>query len=299
MKSVKSIILIITILVSGLSFAGCKEDPESSQSGTERTTVTVAPETTEPGAKKEKKDSAVVELNNRIVKLDSLVSLNGEAIKSSKKNNDEKFADANLLILIAFTVAALALVIAGISIYLLNKQQESIKRHRQEIESLKAKNSNIQTGQLPSQTAKVNSDHLNLTNRVLVLERMLSQIQAPQTQAASQPVAVKATPVQTGYFGVPSQMSQTQAYFKKLIKTASDSDVRFQAVIKGNKADFTPLVGEMYLASLKSSETMKLAVETTGCLLSDATSMTALTPGKAEFRDGRWVITEKARINLQ
>lgn len=303
MKLFKSLILIISILVCGLSFAGCESDApvDTSQTGTK---MIENPDSLDSKEKKEVMDS-ISKLTDKFAEVKESISMQETEITELKRTVTDTKKSITLLSIIAVSSAVIALILACGSIYLINKLQTRITRHRNEIEDLKSKvliaTSGQQSSQSSSQTSKLSKDYDSLVARVQTLEHKVALVQPSMhaQRVAQQAVPKKVTTELIGYFGIPSKMSETEGYFKKLINSASDSDVRFSATIKGNHAEFKPREGESYLGSFKSSETFKLAVTVTGCLLSEATAMNTVLPGQAELIDSRWVITRKAIINLQ
>lgn len=298
MKLIKSLILAVSILVCGLSFAGCDNSEASSIYTQQEKPSTVDKDSLSSKEKQAVMDS-ISKLEVQIKAIDESVKTHDDGISALKKTA----WDAKLWFYIALGIAVLYLIIAVICIIQLIKLNERVNRHRHDIEGLRY---NIQTNSATSQsyqpqrqTSSVGNEYYSLAAKVKDLEQKFAQAESSKRtpKVVQQPARGNATTEQIGYFGVPSQMSQTEAYFRKLIESASDSDVRFSATVTDNRAKFEPKEG--MISSLKSSDTMKLAVETTGCLLSDATSMKTIKPGEAELRDSRWVITKKALIHLQ
>lgn len=297
MKLIKSLILAGSILVCGLSFAGCDNSEASSIYTQQEKPSTVDKDSLSSKEKQAVMDS-ISKLEVQIKAIDESVKTHDDGISALKKTA----SDAKLWFYIALGIAVLSLIIAVICIIQLIKLNERADRHRHDIERLNDKtqtnSATPQSYQPQRQTSTVGNEYYSLAARVKDLEQKFAQAESSKRtlNVVQQPARGNAMAEQIGYFGVPSQMSQTDAYFRKLIESASDSDVRFSATVKGNHAEFKPKEGTM--SSLKSSDTMKLAVDTTGCLISEATSMKILTPGEAELRDSRWVITKKAQIQL-
>lgn len=298
MKLIKSLILAVSILVCGLCFAGCDNSESSSIDTRHGDSSTVDKDSLSSTEKQAVMDS-ISKLEVQIKAIDESVKTHDDGISDLKKTA----SDAKLWFYIALGIAVLSLSIAVICIIRLIKLNERADRHRNDIEELRMKISNTpscqQNSQQLRQTSNVGNEYYSLAARVQTLEQTIAKEQSSKRShnVVQQVVPVQPKHAQIGYFGVPSQMSQTEAYFRKLIESASDSDVRFSATVRCNRAEFEPKEG--MISSLKSSDTMKLAVETTGCLLSDATSMKTIKPGEAELRDSRWVITKKALIHLQ
>lgn len=298
MKLIKSLIGVISIFMCGLSFAGCDDTADTSTYMQQEEPTSAATDSLSSKEKQAVMDS-ISKLEDQIKAIDRSVKVPGNGISDLKK----AASDAKMWFYITLGIAVLSLIIAVTCIIKLVNVQERVCRHRKDIDDLDRRihtSISISQSNMPiRQTSKVGNEYYELANRINNLEHKVAQIQFPAATTPTFPktVAVKTTTEQIGYFGVPSQISQTEAYFRKLIESASDSDVRFSATVRGNRAEFKPRDGMM--SSLKSSDTMKLAVETTGCLLSDATSMKTLNPGEAELKDSRWVITKKALILLQ
>lgn len=293
MKLIKSLILILSILVCDLSFSACGEDAHANPAETH--VASNSPDS-----------SKVTKTEQDSISMQAVQSVQTQAPDSTEtaeheaEGAKEQASDSNLLSIIALACAAIALGVAFWLMYQVKKLQERLGRHRQEIDNLgyKTKDNTLYTqGYQSSKSSKSSAEYSDLATRISSLEYAVKKMHSElNNKPKQQPKVDKNATIQTGYFGVPAQKSETEGYFKKLIEYASDPDVRFSAEIRDKHATFVP---DTQLSFLKSSDTMKFAVNTTGCLLSEATSMQVATPGEAVYRDGRWEITKKACIILR
>lgn len=298
MNPIRSLILITSILLSGLTFTGCSHSAEASPPSDQ--TAVMSSDTLKSNEGKAIMDS--------ISKLYVKNAAFNDTIKSQKSvisALETRTSDLEKWIYIALATAGLALILVGWAIYCVMRTNERITRRRKDIEDLNRR-VDILIQKIDSQrhtpVAQSSKDYNALASRLYSLEKTINQSQVAQdsTQVAQQPAKAKAVTEEKGFFGIPTQMSETDGYFKKKINSESDSEVRFKATITDKtRASFEPMIGDRYLATLKSSDTMKFAVETTGCPLAEAKSMTFLTSGEAQLKNSRWEITQKALILLQ
>jgi hypothetical protein len=181
-----------------------------------------------------------------------------------------------------------------------------LDRHRKDIDEQKLQLGNMQysLGNGHSSTIRSTStsdDYYKLASRLSSVELQLRSISQPNNRIEDQQSHVIGQPViQTSnvYFGTPSQAQGDSAYFKKEFKHR-DSEVMFSAVITGDNAEFRPIEGDTAsLGTLKSSDTMKLAVQFEGCAPSEANSMQVILPGIAKFDGERWYIRKKTLVRL-
>lgn len=219
--------------------------------------------------------------------------------------------DSHLFHLISWGIAAIAVLVAVISLIKLNSIQRRADRHRRDIDDLDRRINTlaqrINVAPVKKQATDVNirsSEFSQLETRVKKLEsqyRNLSQAsiderkdKQPNNPAAEARHSVN---VQYGYFGLPSQMSSTKAYFKQL-SDLRDSDSRFSVKVMNDEAEFTPLEGPKYINDIKSIDVIRLALDVEDDYF-DANQMRVKQPGKAKKEEGgRWIITEKAIIEL-
>lgn len=218
---------------------------------------------------------------------------------------------SHLYDLISWIIAAIALLVAMISLIKLNSVQKRANRHRKDIgelehriSSLEQKANVVPIRNKPTNSGFSNSEYTTLTSRIYKIERQLekmnqSTVQEPQHVVPNTPVSYERHIVndQSGYFGLPTQMSLTEAYFKRL-SDIRESDSRFTVVVRNDKAEFRPLEGTQYLNDLKSNDSIKMALDIDGCAPSEATQMKVILPGEAKKDGDRWIITKKATIAL-
>lgn len=260
--------------------------------------------------KKQVLDSINV-LVSQIEELSNSQETNTHKLDGITKEISNLKGPSHLYDLISWVIAAIALLVAVISLIKLNSVQKRANRHRKDINELEYRINSLEQkpNAVPvrSKTASSglnNSEYTTLTSRIYKIERQLekmnqSPIQEPQHVVQSALVSPENRFVndQSGYFGLPTQMSLTEAYFKRL-SDIRESDSRFTVVVRNDKAEFRPLEGTQYLNDLKSNDSIKMALDIDGCAPSEATQMKVILPGEAKKDGDRWIITKKATIAL-
>lgn len=309
MNIIKRIMMSVAILLStSIVLASCGNDsPSASESPNTQN---------EPEASYNNEETVKVsELENKEF-LDSIATINAKVESLSKKIDEQSKSNSqfetdlkkyqqrySVLILIVFTIGTISLIMAIVAFVKVAKTKKSSSRHRDEIEQLKALIYKLDLWIQNQSSQKVTSSGNNqLSTRLTTLEKQISKLGtlAQQTANINSPVVsddnvVKDT--KTGYFGMPSKMSETSAYFKCILGSRSDSEARFIAKINGDTAEFEPLEGQACLNDFKTSHSLKLAFDHSGCVLPiEANSFTVITPGVAKLEESRWIITKKAKI---
>jgi len=316
MKTFRTIILVATLLIGGMAFTGCED---SNVSNSQQTTPTQKQIESQAEAKpmdsSEKKQvlDSIDALGSQIETLTNEQENITSELKTVSKEVSELKGSSHLLDLISWIVAAVALLVALITLIKHSSIQKRADRHRNDLMKLEQRISLLEQKAVPSPTrAKTtysgisSNEYSSLISRISFIEQQIDKMN--QSQTAVHQNVVQNRPVsdvlkdntseQIGYFGLPTQMSLTEAYFKKL-SDIRESDSRFTVSVRDTKAEFKPLEGTQYLNDLKSNDAIKMALEIHGCAPSEANQMKVLMPGEAKKTDGRWIITKKASIYLQ
>jgi len=313
MMRIMRTIIVVSLLIGGLTIAGCDDD-----NNTGYVNSSVQPDNT-------KEEGGGIELEENMHVLDSINVLtsrldtlgeaqreNAQSIANIDKELSELKGASHLIDLISWIVVAIAVVIAVVSLVKLSSINGRANRHRKAIEELSTrinllehKSANIPARAKTTYSGLSNSEYDKLASRIGKIERQLDKQSqdntiAPQnvSQARHLSDIQRFNNEQKGYFSLPTQMSLTEAYFKRLSDTR-DSDSRFTVVVRDNNAEFKPIEGTQYLNEIKSNDAIKMALEIQGCLPTEANLMRVLMPGEAKKMNGRWVITKKATIYLQ
>lgn len=288
---------LMMALILGLSLTACDDDSQAQtydnqQLPTQHQTIVNVPE-----INKEVKDSldkytARIDSISKDTKaaIDDVASMNG---KVSNLKDNEKWWWASC------GIGIIALILSIISLIRCNYLNKRLNRHRDEIQELKREKQSASFAPKTVSKSSIPSDYDFLKRRVYDLEIQLRQltIVPSQPQSYTEPVIkpVVKDNIKTGYFGNP--INAAEPYFKKML-VSRDSEARFSADISGNKAVFKPLDSSSYLGTFVSNDAMRAAVDFKGCAPSEASSMQVITPGEAEQRDNKWVITKKATVYL-
>lgn len=310
MKILRTII-IPTLFWGCMVFTGCEES-NTSNSLQEHTVPQSEVKSMDSKEKKQVMDSISV-LTSQIEILSTRQESNTKNLnKVSKEVSDLKGA-SNLFDLISWVMAAIALLATIIALIKLNSIQKRSNKHRNEIGELERRISFLEQKNVsaPARTRSgyseiSSSDYASLVSRINYIERQIDKFGQNSTQVHQN--AVSTPPVLTpeihqsnsdrlGYFGLPSQISLTEAYFKRLSDTR-DSDSLFNVIVRDTKAEFTPIEGTQYLNEIKSNDDIKMALDIQGCAPSEATQMKVILPGEAKKDGNRWKITKKATIVL-
>ena len=305
--------IMATFIIGGMALTGCEDsnatgNPQSA--GNDQLESQVGDRPMDSTEKKQVLDS----INVLVSKFETLSKKQETTTKKlselSKEIKDLK-ESSHIFDYISWIIAAIALLIAVISIIKLNSIKLKAKEHSNRLGGFERKISSLEL-QTPSsaRTKSTNSgitgsEYSSLASRLNNVERQLNkmmQSQTPVQQNIVQSIPVSnvrqyANEPQNGYFGLPTQMSLTEAYFKRF-SDIRESDSRFTVSIRNNKAEFRPLEGTQYLNDLKSNDAIKMALDIKGCALSEATQMRVILSGEAQKDGDRWIITKKATIVL-
>ena len=310
MKTLRIFMYMAILFIGGMLLIGCEDSNASNnqQSTTnEQLASTVGEERMDSNEKKQVLDSISV----LVSQIETLSETNNNKLNTISKEIADLKGASHLFDLISWIIAAIALLIAIIAIIKLNSVQKRSDRHRNELGNLEQRINLLEQKTVSSSTrAKSsysgisNSEYASLASRISIIERQLDKISQSQTTIHQNIVQNRplsevrpCTNELNGYFGLPTQMSLTEAYFKKL-SDIRDSDSRFVVSIRDNKAEFRPIEGTQYLNDLKSNDDIKMALIMKGCAPSDAIQMTVILPGEAKKDGDRWIITKKATIAL-
>lgn len=312
MKTFRTIILVSTLLIGGMAFTGCEDNNVSnSQQATHIPKQSESQAEANPMDSSEKKQvlDSINALGAQIETLTNEQENITSDLKTVSKEVSELKGSSHLFDLISWIVAAVALLVALITLIKLSSIQKRADRHRNDLMKLGQRISLLE--QNPTRAKSTYSgissnEYSSLISRISFIERQIdkmnqSQIAVPQNVVQNRPISdvlKDSTSEQNGYFGLPTQMSLTEAYFKRL-SDIRESDSRFTVSVKDTKAEFRPLEGAQYLNDLKSNDAIKMALEIHGCAPSEANQMKVLMPGEAKKTDGRWIIIKKASIYLQ
>lgn len=298
MKSVRSTIVVLTIvLLTGISLNSC-EDESQGQNTTQNTETDSTPKTYSD-INKEVKDS-----------LDRYSTKIEDACKKAEDSNAEvakmntavsRLQDNELWLWISLCIGVIGLIIGAVCLKLFVDLQGRANRQRSDIQKLQRERPINTPNTIPKSPTL--SDYEFLKRRVSNLETQVKQIKSPapksQETKATQvfPQVVDFTSSKNGYFGNPVQASDP--YFKKIL-VSRDSEARFSVEICGDKAIFRPLESYSYLGTFISNDAMRCAIDFVGDCTpkNNPSSMRVITPGEAEQRDNRWFITKKAQVHL-
>lgn len=314
MKILKTIIVVATLLIGGMAFTGCEDSNASNHQQGATTPEQMEPQAGEkPLDSKEKKavlDSINI-VNNRVDDLITIIESQKSIIERNQSNIDELKKTSSISTLVSWAIALISIILAIYALIKVKSTNARAGRHREDIKQLKHSQIELErtianSNRNRNSTASTISsrDYSDLSYRISKLERFYAQQQNPAIPAVeirgSRNVITpqQTIPAQHGYFGLPSQMSMTEAYFKKFDEVR-DSDSRFSVEVNGEKAEFKPLLESTKLLNgIKSGDVIKFALEFQGCALSEATQMKVMSAGEAIKKDGLWIITKKAIISL-
>lgn len=311
MKTLRTFIIMVVLIIGGMAMTGCED---SNASDNLQTIPTDERPESRPG---------VTTLDSNEIKqvLDSINVLLSriEASSKSQEANTNKLDEvtkeisdlrglSNLYDFILLTIAAIALLVAMISLIRLSSIQKRANRHRKDIEEIKYRVYSFEqkTNAVPVRAKTTsselsNNEYISLISRINKIEYQIDKIKPPIIPGPPLvgPPDVRHTSIdeQSGYFGLPTQMSLTKAYFKRL-SDIRESDSRFTVEVRNDKAEFRPLEGTQYLNDLKSNDSIKTALDIQGCAPSEATQMRVILPGEAKKDGDRWIITKKTTIAL-
>lgn len=301
------------LIIEGVALTGCEKRNASNYQQT-YTNEQLEQQTGDKHLDSNDKKQVLDSINAIIYHIETL-SKNQETNNNSLKNVSNNIADlkrvSHLFYFISWVISAIALLVAVIAIIKLNSVKKRADRHSNKLEKLnqrigvlepKTESSPIRAKSTYSGVSSI--EYSSLSSRLDFIERQLNKMIKSQNVVHQNEVQVNPvleprpyTNERNGFFGLPTQMSLTKAYFKKL-SDIRDSDSRFLVSIRENKAEFRPIEGTQYLNDLKSNDDIKMALDMQGCAPSEATQMTVILPGEAKKDGDRWIITKKATIAL-
>lgn len=314
MKTLRTFIIMVVLIIGGMAMTGCED---SNASNNPQTVTSNGQSESQAGEKpfdSSEKKQVLDSINVLVSQIEALsksqVTNTNKLDEVTKEMSDLK-GPSPLYDLISWVIAAIALLVALISLTKLNSVQRRATRHRKDIgelehriNTLEKKTNTVPVRNKTANSGLSNSEYTSLSSRIYKIERQLermnqSHIQEPQHEVPSNPVSYEQhlVNVQYGYFGLPTQMSLTEAYFKRLSDNR-ESDSRFTVEVRNDKAEFRPLEGTQYLNDLKSNDSIKMALDIQGCAPSEATQMKVILPGEAKKDGDRWIITKKTTIAL-
>lgn len=309
-QSLKSIILILTLIIGVISISGCKNESQTGEQNDENTRDSVTATTDTLPATQQYKNilDTIAVSNSRIEKLDSIISQQEVSIKENHSTIESLKRNSFLSILLAWIIAAVsiftavfALIKAKRALKLANKYHHKIEEFNDSLSRSENRVTDALRNNNTTFSRMSNHEYNMLSSRITKIEQQLNcpqkQVEPQQPPKSSDFPRSPHPKKQTGYFGLPKKMSETEAYFRDLIGSR-DSEVRFEVIVTGETAEFRPLDGQRYLNDMQSNDTIKMALDIQGCALSEASRMTVITPGNAKLTDGRWVITRNALIKL-
>lgn len=311
MRTLRTFIIIAILFVGGMAMSGCEDSNAASNDQQTTTNTSSEPKAEEKTMNSKEKKQLLDSINALVSQIEALS--NSQETNTHKNNEVSKDVSdlkgsSHLYDLISWVVAAIALFVAIISLIRLSSIQKRANRHRKDIGEIAKKvdslEQKINTVKKPS-SGLSNSEYTSLPSRIYKIERQLEKMNLgsaykPQNAVMSNPVSeIRRTTVneQSGYFGLPTQMSLTEAYFKRL-SDIRESDSRFTVEVRNDKAEFRPLEGTQYLNDLKSNDSIRMALDIQGCAPSEAIKMKVTLPGEAKKDGERWIITKKATITL-
>ncbi len=313
MKTLRTIVLILAIFMGGNTFISCKDSkiPKTEQGTTSETkSETTDENSTTPEDSKQVMDN-ISDIAAHIETLSKEAESNTSNITKISKDISELKGLSNLLDLISWGIAAMALVVSIIALIKLNSLKKHASKNRDEVEELEHRIYILEqkhaSAPLRAHFVKSgieSSEYSSLISRISYIERKLDKmsVKSPMTRPKEVPQdstldTQRNTSEQTGFFGLPSQKSLTEAYFKRLTDTR-ESDSYFKVIVQDNKAEFKIIEGTQYLNEIKSNDDIKMALELEGCAPTEATQMNIILPGQAQKDGERWIITKKAIIAL-
>lgn len=311
MRTFKTVIILVLILIGGLALNGCKE-----RGALEDSQTIDASRQTETSALKESSP----ELSGKNQELDSLgvKTTQIEALSNVQEANNEREtsglsgqkAPSHLIDFISLIVVVISLTLAIIALVKCYAIQKRVNNHCNDIVNLRS-----EVEALNQKTTIGNSSHERVTNaglssneytalasRIYKLEQDVKALRdikhhgSDPQKSGSDFVVNRNNNERNGFFGVPAQKSLTEAYFNHFYESR-DSEAKFSVIVRDSKAEFSLLEG--HLNDVRSLDVIKLALDLNGCALSEATQMKTVVPGEAKKEGDRWIITKKTSIFLQ
>lgn len=311
----KNIAVIMSVtLFLGIGLSGCENSDaavsSNQKTGNEHSQLT---DNKKQESVQEVRDS-INEISGRIEKLSTQlgeISKKVDDTASDVMKLKEDKSNNKWSILIGWGLGLISLILAIAAIITASKYKARLNRHRDEIEKLKVRlsdlksSSNTHSGNRRANytgLSSVSSAELTeLSRRILSVECELSKMSMlpPPAQVDSKlhnPVSEPISQVNTqnGYFGTATIGEGGQGYFKKLMDY-KDEDARFSVKITNDEAEYEPCVSVQNLVSFDYDD----AVEFQGVSKRDAANMTVIRTGSAERRGDRWYIKQKVMISLR
>lgn len=312
-KSLKSIILIVTLFIGVISISACKNESQSNGEGDNNPDSSNIESMMDPDTLSATKQNKIIldsiaNFDNRLKELYSVISQQKASIDRNHSTIESLKRNSFLSILLAWIFAAVSIFTA---VFALIKSKQALKlankyHHKiEEFNDLLTKYENRVTDELRNNNTPFsrmsNHEYNMLSSRITKIEQQLncpSKQVNPQQPPKSPDIPRSPHPnKQKGYFGLPKKMSETEAYFRDLIGS-KDSEARFEVIVTDETAEFRPLDGQRYLNDMQSNDTIKMALDIQGCAPSEASRMAVIRPGNAKLAGGRWVITKNASIML-
>ena len=315
MKTLRTFIIMVVLIIGGMAMTGCEDSNATNNPESVTTNGQSESQTGEKPLDSSEKKQVLDSINVLVSQIESLSKsqeANANNLVEVKKEISDLKGSSHLYDLISWVIAAIALLVAIIALIRLSSIQKRANRHRkdigeieQRVYSLEQKTNTVPVRTKTTSSGLSNSEYTSLTSRIYKIERQLERMNQgsayePQNAVMSSPVTEIRRPSvneQSGYFGLSTQMSLTEAYFKRL-SDIRESDSRFTVEVRNNRAEFRPLEGTQYLNDLKSNDSIKMALDFQGCAPSEATQMKVILPGEAKKDGDRWIITKKATIAL-
>lgn len=312
MKILRTLIVMVAISIGGMAMSGCEDSDASNNQQPVTTNGPSEPQAEEKSMDSKEKKAVLDSINIITTRVDELfakIETQQSVIEKNQSNINDIKKTSSISTLVSWTLTFISMILAIFALIKTKNTNTRAGRNREEIDKLKqslvdmesnlarsARNNNTGASTLS------NRDYTDLSYRIAKLERLYTQKQALTTSSVELERGKKSVMPQIltlhGYFGLPSQMSMTEAYFKKF-EEIRDSESRFTVEIKNEKAVFEPLLESTKLLNgIKSGDVIKFALEFQGCALSEATQMKVTSAGEAIKKDGLWIITRKALISL-
>ncbi len=272
----------------------------------EYTSVQESP-SSEEQTNENKNDSALVEV--QLLKKD-FADVQNEVNNLSIELTPLRSSISNmkLMVLVSSVFSIIAIVIMTILLLNNNKRKRSLRRRKEEIEklyqcvnALDNKLASLSKTKVSSQSAinQLSSfDISDLKRRISAIETKFDAILDKKNiqEKIINPDKYPPTPnpqVETreGYLG--AIVKSGKGYFRNIL-SSKDSEARFYAKITDNNMLFEPL--SLQIAT--SYDYMDLAIEFIGIARTEARSMNIRKSGVAKLEDGKWIIHDKAVIEL-
>lgn len=302
---------MVVLIIGGMAMTGCEDSNATNNPESVTTNGQPESQTGEKPLDSSEKKQVLDSINVLVSQIESLSKsqeANANNLDEVKKEISDLKGSSHLYDLISWVIAAISLLVAIIALIRLSsiqKRANDIGEIGQRVYSLEQKTNTVPVRTKTTSSGLSNSEYTSLTSRIYKIERQLERMNQgsayePQNAVMSNPVTeIRRSSVneQSGYFGLPTQMSLTEAYFKRL-SDIRESDSRFTVEVRNERAEFRPLEGTQYLNDLKSNDSIKMALDIQGCAPSEATQMKVILPGEAKKDGDRWIITKKATIAL-